>query len=125
MRLEVDPVRLRALRTRLDLPIEAAARRSGLDADFIERIEREAHALELDELRRLAKAYNRNWYVFLLEEEPGRPALPRDFRTLAGGRTLTEQTLRAFDDAEFLIEKILDLPGRDRARDLRSRRSPA
>ena len=77
---------------------------------MIERLETTAEAIELDVLRRLAKAYHRNWYVFLLEDEPGRPALPRDFRTLVRGRTLTASTLTAFDDAEFLIEKILDLP---------------
>lgn len=110
MKLEVDPVRLRALRTRLDLPVEAAARRAGLDAEVIERLEANAEAVELDVLRRLAKAYHRNWYVFLLEDEPGRPALPRDFRTLVRGRALTPPTLMAFDDAEYLIDKILDLP---------------
>jgi Zn-dependent peptidase ImmA (M78 family) len=110
MKLEVDAVRLRALRTRLDLPVEAAARRAGLDAAVIERLEANAEAVELDVLRRLAKAYHRNWYVFLLEDEPGRPALPRDFRTLVRGRTLTTPTLVAFDDAEYLIDKILDLP---------------
>jgi Zn-dependent peptidase ImmA (M78 family) len=110
MRLEVDPVRLHALRSRLDLPIEAAARLAGVDVAVIERLETTTEAVELDVLRRLAKAYRRNWYVFLLEDEPGRPALPRDFRTLARGRALTAPTLAAFDDAEFLIEKILDLP---------------
>jgi Zn-dependent peptidase ImmA (M78 family)/transcriptional regulator with XRE-family HTH domain len=110
VRLEVDPARLRALRTRLDLPIEAAARRAGVDVDIIDRLETTAEAVDLEILRRLAKAYHRNWYVFLLEDEPGRPALPRDFRTLAGGRALTAPTLAAFDDAAFLIEKILDLP---------------
>jgi hypothetical protein len=39
MKLEVDPVRLRALRTRLSLPLEAAAERAGLDSDFIEMAE--------------------------------------------------------------------------------------
>lgn len=106
----MDPVRLRALRTRLELPLEAAAKVAGVDAAEIERLESAPHTVELDVLRRLAKAYRRNWYVFLLEDEPGRPALPRDFRTLARGRDLSAQTLAAFDDAEFLIEKILDLP---------------
>jgi transcriptional regulator with XRE-family HTH domain len=110
MRLEVDPVRLRALRTRLGLPVEAAARRAGLDSAEIERLESAAEAVELDVLRRPAKAHNRNWYVFLLEDEPGRPALPRDFRTLVHRAALTTLTLTAFDDAEFLIQKILDLP---------------
>jgi transcriptional regulator with XRE-family HTH domain len=110
MRLEVDPVRLRALRTRLGLPVEAAARRAGLDSAEIERLESAAEAVELDVLRRPAKAHNRNWYVFLLEDEPGRPALPRDFRTLVHRAALTTLTLTVFDDAEFLIQKILDLP---------------
>jgi Zn-dependent peptidase ImmA (M78 family)/integrase len=110
MRLEVDPVRMRSLRTRLDLPVEAAARLAGVDSSLIERLEGAAEAVDLVVLRKLAKGYRRNWYVFLLEDEPGRPALPRDFRTLVRGRTLTTQTLAAFDDAEFLIEKILDLP---------------
>ena len=47
----------------------------------------------MEVLRRLAKAYHRNWYVFLLEDEPGRPALPRDFRILVHGRELTMPTL--------------------------------
>ena len=106
----MDPVRLKSLRTRLDLPLEAAAKQSGLDADEIERLETTPQTVELDVLRRLAKAYRRNWYVFLLEDEPGRPALPRDFRTLVRGHDLSAPTLAAFDDAEFLVEKILDLP---------------
>jgi Zn-dependent peptidase ImmA (M78 family) len=92
------------------LPLDAAARISGVDAVEIERLESEPSVVELDLLRRLAKAYNRNWYVFLLEDEPGRPALPRDFRTLAGGRDLTTQTLAAFEDADYLVRKILELP---------------
>ena len=83
--------------------------------DVIEKFEAEAAVIEVEVLRRLAKAYHRNWYVFLLEDEQGRPALPRDFRTLASGQHLTAQTLSAFDDAEFLVGKILDLP-RDRDR---------
>jgi Zn-dependent peptidase ImmA (M78 family) len=109
MKLEVDPVRMRSLRMRLNLPVEAAAKRSGVDAAVIERLEATAEAVELDVLRRLAKAYRRNWYVFLLEDEPGQPALPRDFRTIVRGRALTAPTLAAFDDAAFLTEKILDL----------------
>jgi Zn-dependent peptidase ImmA (M78 family)/transcriptional regulator with XRE-family HTH domain len=110
MKLEVDAARLRGLRQRIELPLEAAAKLSGLDAGWIEELERTGGDLDIETLRRLGKAYRRNWYVFLLEDEPGRPALPKDFRTLRGGRRLTSQTLSAFDDADYLITKILELP---------------
>jgi transcriptional regulator with XRE-family HTH domain len=109
MRLEIDPVRVRALRDRIGMPVDRAAKRSGLDAELITRLEAERSVVDLDVARRLAKAYNRNWYVFLLEDEPGAPALPRDFRRLTGGMSVSAETLMAFDNAELLIEKITDL----------------
>jgi hypothetical protein len=54
VRLEVDPVRLRAPRSRLDLPVETAAQRAGLDVATIERLETTTEAIELGVLRRLA-----------------------------------------------------------------------
>lgn len=110
MRLDLDPVRVRALRARIGMPLERAAELSRLSEDRIRGLEEHGGSVEVDEAQRLAKAYNRNWYVFLLEKEPGRPALPHDFRRLGHGFELSADSLIAFDDAEALVDKILDLP---------------
>ncbi|MBA3838994.1 MAG: ImmA/IrrE family metallo-endopeptidase [Thermoleophilaceae bacterium] len=110
MKLEIDPVRVRALRHRIEMPVQRAAELSGLDPALIEHLEADRDVVEVDVVRRLAKAYNRNWYVFLLDDEPGAPALPRDLRRLSRGAATSDETLIAFDDAELLIDKILDLP---------------
>jgi transcriptional regulator with XRE-family HTH domain len=111
MKLEVDPRRLKHLRTRIGMPLEAAATKAKVAPEELARWEEHPESVELEELRRLAKAYNRNWYVFLLEDEVGDPALPRDFRRLRGaGDDLSTATLLAFDDAEALLQKISELP---------------
>lgn len=115
MRLQLDPVRVRSLRTRLGMPLARAAELSRLPQERIEHLEADGGLVEVEEAQRLAKAFNRNWYVFLLEEEPGRPALPHDFRRLGHRRPLSADSLIAFDNAEALVEKILDLPRDDEA----------
>ncbi len=92
------------------MPVQRAAKLSGLDSALIAHLEAGREVVDVDVVRRLAKAYNRNWYVFLLEDEPGAPAVPRDFRRLNRGAAISDETLIALDDAELLIDKILDLP---------------
>jgi Zn-dependent peptidase ImmA (M78 family)/transcriptional regulator with XRE-family HTH domain len=111
MKLEVDPRRLKHLRTRIGIPLDVAATKAKVATDDLARWEEHAEPIDLEALRKLAKTYNRNWYVFLLEDEVGDPALPRDFRRLRGaGRDLSSATLLAFDDADALLQKISDLP---------------
>jgi len=111
MRLEVDPVRLKDLRTRIGMPLEDAADKAKVDAIQLASWEKRSEPLEIEALRRLAKVYNRNWYVFLLEDEVGDPALPHDFRRLRSQqRKITAPTLIAFDNAGFLLQKINGLP---------------
>ena len=93
------------------MPLDAAAEKAKVAPDDLGRWEDHSEPIELEDLRRLAKTYNRNWYVFLLEDEVGNPALPRDFRRVRGARAkLSPTTLLAFDDADFLLQKISDLP---------------
>ncbi len=106
----MDPERVRALRERIGMPIGRAAELSGLGEERIRQLEADGDVVDIEDLRRLAKAYNRNWYVFLLEELPGRPSLPRDFRRLGSGDTISDATWVAFDDAHQLLDKIVDLP---------------
>jgi Zn-dependent peptidase ImmA (M78 family) len=111
MKLEVDPRRLKHLRTRIGIPLEVAATKAKVAPGDLARWEEHAEPVEIETLRKLAKTYNRNWYVFLLEDEVGDPALPRDYRRLRGaGSDLTTATLLAFDDAEALVQKISELP---------------
>lgn len=110
IRLEVDPARLTSLRTRLGLPRHAGAKRAGVLEDELAIWETEPTVLTVERLQRLARAYNRNWYVFLLEEEEGKPAIPRDFRKTRGASALlTVDTLIAFDNASLLLDKIESL----------------
>ncbi len=58
----------------------------------------------------IARAYNRNWYIFLLEDEIGKPTVPHDFRK---GRDeavpLGDESMLAFDSADLLLDKIESL----------------
>lgn len=93
------------------MPLEVAATKAKLAPDDLARWEERAEPIELEALRKLARAYGRNWYVFLLEDEVGDPALPRDFRRLRGaGTDLSTATLLAFDATDALLQKISELP---------------
>lgn len=110
IRLEADPARLKSLRTRLGLPRHAGAKRAGISEDELATWEAEPTALPIERLQRLARAYNRNWYVFLLEDEEGKPAVPRDFRRARGASAeLTVDTMLAFDNASLLLDRIESL----------------
>lgn len=66
--------------------------------------------LPIDTCQRLAKAYNRNWYIFLLKDEVGKPAIPHDFRKTRGAASrLSYESLLAFDNAGLLLDKIESL----------------
>jgi Zn-dependent peptidase ImmA (M78 family)/transcriptional regulator with XRE-family HTH domain len=108
--LEVDPARLQSLRTRLKLPLAAGAKRAHITEDQLASWERDVTTLPVDTLQALATAYNRNWYIFLLDEEIGKPAVPHDFRRPRGGPSaLTSKTLLAFDNAALLLDRIESL----------------
>ena len=63
--------------------------------------------LPLDRCQSIAKSYNRNWYIFLLEEEIGKPTIPHDFRKARGqDAPLGHESMLAFDNAGLLLDKI-------------------
>jgi Zn-dependent peptidase ImmA (M78 family) len=110
IKLDIDPARLKSLRTRLGIPLHAGAKMTGYSEEQLRTWESESTALDVDTLQKLAKAYQRNWYVFLLEEEVGRPATPRDFRRMHGtSDELGYESLLAFDKAWLLLGKIESL----------------
>ncbi len=113
VRFEVDPKRLKSLRTRLELPLHAGANKVGVSEADLEKWERERTEFSVKTLQRIAKAYNYNWYVFLLEDEVGPPAIPRDFRRKKDGSDeLGYESLLAVDNAWRLLDRIesLDAP---------------
>jgi Zn-dependent peptidase ImmA (M78 family) len=66
--------------------------------------------LPIDKCQSIAKAYNRNWYIFLLEEEIGKPTVPHDFRKGRGEAVpLGDKSMLAFDRADLLLDKIESL----------------
>lgn len=110
IQLEVDPARLKSLRTRLEMPRHAGAERARVSEAQLTAWESEPTSLPVETLQQLARAYNRNWYVFLLEDGVGRPAVPRDFRKHRGAATkLSVDSLLAFDNASLLLDKIESL----------------
>jgi Zn-dependent peptidase ImmA (M78 family)/transcriptional regulator with XRE-family HTH domain len=108
-RLQVDPVRLRSLRTRLGIPLDAAAKRVNVSETALAKWESESAKLSVETLQKLARSYKRNWYVFLLEEEDGfgKPAIPHDFRRRRGAAaSLGSDSLIAIDEAWLRLDKI-------------------
>lgn len=67
--------------------------------------------LHIDKCQSIAKAYNRNWYIFLLEDEIGKPTVPHDFRKGRGAVPLGHESMLAFDSADLLLDKIESLNG--------------
>lgn len=105
--LEIDPQRLKALRTRLNRPLHVAAELAKVAEEELELWERAPTPLPLDKCQRIAKSYNRNWYIFLLEEEIGKPTVPHDFRKARGqDAPLGHESMLAFDNAGLLLDKI-------------------
>jgi Zn-dependent peptidase ImmA (M78 family)/transcriptional regulator with XRE-family HTH domain len=107
--LQVDPARLKSLRTRIGIPLDAAAKRANVSEATLAKWESEPTNLPVETLQKLARSYKRNWYVFLLEEEDGfgKPAIPHDFRRRRGAAaTLGSDSLIAIDEAWLRLDKI-------------------
>jgi Zn-dependent peptidase ImmA (M78 family) len=105
--LEIDPQRLKTLRTRLNRPLRVAAELAKVAEEELELWERTPTPLPLDKCQSIAKSYNRNWYIFLLEEEIGTPTVPHDFRKTRGqALPLGHESMLAFDNAGLLLDKI-------------------
>lgn len=108
-RLQVDPARLKSLRTRLGIPLDVAAKRVSVSETTLAKWESESTALPIETLQKIARSYKRNWYVFLLEEEDGfgKPAIPHDFRRRRDAATsLSSDSLIAIDEAWLRLDKV-------------------
>lgn len=105
--LEIDPKRLKALRTRLNIPLHAAAKMAKVHQEELAMWEETPTPLPLDRCQSIAKSYNRNWYIFLLDDEIGKPTVPHDFRKGRGGKgSLGHESMVAFDNAGLLLGKV-------------------
>lgn len=107
--LEIDPKRLKALRTRINRPLRVAAEQARVDEEELALWETTPTPLPLEKCQSIAKAYNRNWYIFLLDDEDGigKPTVPYDFRKGRGEAVpLGEKSMLAFDRADLLLDKI-------------------
>lgn len=105
--LQVDPARLKSLRTRLGIPLDAAAKRVHVAEATLAKWESEWATLPIETLQKVARSYKRNWYVFLLEDEIGKPAIPHDFRRRRdAAATLGSDSLIAIDEAWLRLDKI-------------------
>jgi Zn-dependent peptidase ImmA (M78 family) len=108
--LEIDPKRLKALRTRLNRPLHVAAELAKVNEEELAMWEETPTPLPLDKCQSIAKSYNRNWYIFLLEDEIGKPTVPHDFRKGRGEAVaLGHESMLAFDNAALLLDKIESL----------------
>ncbi len=102
-------MRLKSLRTRLGIPLDAAAKRMHVSEATLATWESEPTKLPIETLQKLARSYKRNWYVFLLEEQDGfgKPAIPHDFRRRRdAASTLGSDSLIAIDEAWLRLDKI-------------------
>jgi transcriptional regulator with XRE-family HTH domain len=105
--LQVDPARLKSLRTRLGIPLDAAAKRVNIAETTLAKWESEWATLPIETLQKVARSYKRNWYVFLLEDEIGKPAIPHDFRRRRdAAANLGSDSLVAIDEAWLRLDKI-------------------
>lgn len=112
--LEIDPQRLKALRNSLKMPLAAAARLARVPEEELAHWEATPTPLPIDTCQKIAKAYKRNWYIFLLEDEVGKPTVPHDFRKGRGQRVaLGPESMLAFDGADLLLDKIESVNGPD------------
>ena len=108
--LEIDPARLKALRTRLNRPLRVAAELARIPEEELDLWEKTPTPLPLEKCQRIARSYNRNWYIFLLEEEIGKPTVPHDFRKARGRAvSLGYESMLAFDNASLLLDKVNSL----------------
>lgn len=114
--IEVPPGRLKALRTRLGLPLHAGAEKVKVSEEELAKWETEPTEFTARRLQQIAKAYNYNWYVFLLEDEAGPPAIPHDFRRRKNGSDeLSFDSLLAIDNAWRLLDRIESLGAGERS----------
>ena len=111
MKLEVDPVRLRNVcgcdwiflfKQRLQRPESMSLRSSGWSP-----VPTRSRSICFGGLLRRITETGTSSYLRTNRVDQH---YPRDFRTFEKGAVLTTPTLEAFDDAGFLIEKIVDLP---------------
>ena len=62
----------------MGLPLNVGAERVKASEQELTKWESEPTEFNVPRLQQIAKAYNYNWYVFLLEDEAGPPAIPHD-----------------------------------------------
>lgn len=112
MKIPVKGKVLQALRQNLNIEIAEAARVAKVDVEVFQSWENNGAEVNLSALKDLAQLFNRNWTAFLLNTPPSPIALPGDFRTpMRADKTLSSQTLKAFEKAHSIADNALDLNG--------------
>lgn len=101
------------------MPLAAAAERARVPEEELAQWETTPTPLPIDTCQKIAKAYKRNWYIFLLEDEISKPTVPHDFRKGRGEKVpLGPDSMLAFDGADLLLEKIESVNGPDPGRSI-------
>jgi Zn-dependent peptidase ImmA (M78 family) len=101
------------------MPLAAAAERARVPEEELAQWETSPTPLPIDTCQKVARAYKRNWYIFLLEDEIGKPTVPHDFRKGRGEQVpLGPDSMLAFDGADLLLDKIESVNGPDPGRSI-------
>jgi Zn-dependent peptidase ImmA (M78 family) len=101
------------------MPLAAAAERARVSEEELAHWETTPTPLPIDTCQKIAKAYKRNWYIFLLEDQVGKPTVPHDFRKGRGEKVpLGPDSMLAFDGADLLLDKIESVTGPEPGRSI-------
>ncbi|MBV6439797.1 MAG: ImmA/IrrE family metallo-endopeptidase [Haliscomenobacteraceae bacterium CHB4] len=110
-RTQINPALLVWARETIGFSRAEAARRSGLEERYLDRVESGRQYLLYDELVKLAKIYKRSVATLMQTEPPHEAPLPADYRTTGSGKVepLTPGTISAIRKARRLALGALEL----------------
>lgn len=108
--ITLKPNTLKTLRKNRGIPVEVLAQKLKLTEDKYETYEKQPIEVSVQEANKIAKIFNRNWTVFLLENPPEKPNFDHDNRT---NRLQTSgigyKTYDALEEANYLLDFILSI----------------
>ncbi|MBU0763951.1 MAG: XRE family transcriptional regulator, partial [Bacteroidetes bacterium] len=109
--IKTNPEVLKWARESLLLNKQKAAKRSKISITRLDQLEKGDCYPSLNELKQLAKAYNRTIAALLLQKPPGEKPLPKDRRTVNSEilGTFHESTIIAVRKARALVESLIEL----------------
>lgn len=112
MQINISGVTLESLRKRYKASLDAASHMTGIEADVLDKWEKEGVSLSIGDAKSLAKAYRTHWSIFLLETKVKPINEPINHRAgYSDNSPFSINTLHAYEVARNIIDASIEIDG--------------